>query len=66
MARIKLIIYNDLGEEIGVREKLLEIGVTNLDDIESEVESFRKSMLSEITKVLLEDSQATFKKKISG
>ncbi len=63
MATIKLIIYNDLGEEIGVREKILESGVGTLDEIESSVELFRQSMLPEITKVLLEDKQSTFKKK---
>ena len=29
MAKINLIIYNDLGEEIGVREKRLEANVSN-------------------------------------
>ena len=63
MAKIKLIIYNDLGEEIGVREKILESGIETLDEIESSVELFRQSMLPEITKVLLEDKQSIFKKK---
>ena len=63
MAKIKLIIYNDLGDEIGVREKILASGVDTLDDIESSVELFRQAMLPEITKVLLDDKQATFKKK---
>ena len=44
MAKIKLIIYNDLGEEIGVREKILESGVETLDEIESSVELFRQSI----------------------
>lgn len=35
---------------------------TTLDEMEREVEDFRKSMLPEITKVLLEDSQQAFKK----
>ena len=65
MAKIKLIIYNDLGEEIGVREKILESGVETLDEIESSIELFRQSILPEITKVLLEDKQSTFKKKQS-
>ena len=33
-----------------------------LDDIESAVELLRKSMLPEVTKILLKGSQATFKK----
>lgn len=63
MARIKLVIYNDLGEEIGTRETFVENGIDSLDTIESEVESFRKLMLPEITKIFLEDCQSTFKKK---
>ena len=66
MATIKLTIYNDLGEGIGVREKRLEVGVSALDDIESAVELFFKPMLSEVTKILLEESQATFKEKFTG
>ena len=63
MAKIKLTIYNDLGEEIGVRETTLSNGVETLDQIESSVELFRQSILPEITKVLLEDNQSNFKKK---
>lgn len=66
MARIKLVIYNDLGEEIGTRETFVENGIDSLDTIESEVESFRKLMLPEITKIFLEDCQATFKKNSDG
>ena len=62
MVKIRLIIYNDLGEEIKVREKILESGVETLDDMGSSVELFRQSMLPEITKVLLEDKQSALKK----
>ena len=33
MATINLIIYNDLGEEIGVREKRLEAGIRRYREI---------------------------------
>jgi hypothetical protein len=63
MAKIKLIIYNDLGDEIGIREKTLSEGVDNLDNIESSVESFRQEMLPEVSKILLASTQSDFKKK---
>jgi len=66
MARIKLVIYNDLGEEIGTRETFVENRIDSLDTIESEVESFRKLMLPEITKIFLEDCQSNFKKNSDG
>ena len=54
-AKITLTIYNDLGEEIGVRERLLERGVKTLNEAESSVKLFSQSMLPEITKVSLEN-----------
>lgn len=63
MGKIKLVIYNDLDEEVGVLEKQMLKSPTTLEEMEWEVEEFRKSMLPEITKILLEDSQREFKKK---
>jgi hypothetical protein len=40
--------------------------LNTLDEMESEVEEFRKSMLPEITKILLEESQRSFKKNSYG
>jgi pheromone shutdown protein TraB len=66
MTKIKLIIYNDFDEEVGFLEKKMVKNLNTLDEMESEVEEFRKSMLPEITKILLEESQRSFKKNSYG
>lgn len=63
MARIKVIIYDDLGHEIGLREKTINSSEHNFDAIEEAVEQFRRELLPEISKLLLESQQQEFKKK---
>jgi hypothetical protein len=63
MAKIKLTIYDDFGNEISQKEKKLDKGIDNLDLIEDQVEELRQEMLPEITKILLQSSQDAFKKK---
>jgi hypothetical protein len=63
MAKIKVTIYDDFGNEIGQKEKKLDKGIDNLDLIEDQVEELRQEMLPEITKILLQSSQDAFKKK---
>jgi hypothetical protein len=63
MATIKVIIYDDFGKEIGLREKTMKSSLNDFDSIEEEVELFRQEVLPEITKILLESEQKAFKKK---
>jgi hypothetical protein len=63
MATIKIIIYDDFGREIGLREKTMNIFENDFDAIEEGVEQFRQEILPEISKILLESQQQDFKKK---
>lgn len=63
MARIKVTIYDDFGNEIALQEKTMKSSFHDFDAIEDEVEQFRKEIMPEITKTLLETQQKAFKKK---
>ena len=63
MATIKVTIYDDFGQEIGIKEKTMKSVLHDFDAIEEEVEQFRKEVMPEITKILLESQQKEFKKK---
>jgi hypothetical protein len=63
MTTIKIIIYDDFGREIGLREKKISISENDFDSIEEGVEEFRQEILPEISKILLESQQKEFKKK---
>ena len=63
MATIKITILDDFGHEIGNKEQELPTDLDTIDKIESAVETFRRQMLPQISKHLLEASQEAYKKK---
>lgn len=58
ISKIRIIIYDDNDQEIGIQEQVIEGAMLDLDRIE--VEEFLKSKLPEITKTLLANSQKEF------
>jgi hypothetical protein len=62
MAQLKVILSDDLGNEIGYHEYEVEGENHNLSRIERKVEEMRPQILSDITKDLLMHEQAEYKK----
>jgi hypothetical protein len=63
MATIRLIIYDDEGNEITTTQQVLASELDTIAKIESAVEDFRQQVLPQVSKTLLEQSQKVFKKK---
>ena len=63
MARIRLTIYDDEGNEIKTTQQALASQLNTINQIEAAVEDFRQKALPQISKTLLEQSQKAFKKK---
>jgi hypothetical protein len=58
MAKIKITIENDEGEQIGKQEEYeLEVGKGTLGEIEAAVEGFKRKSLPKIEQQLLSESQ---------
>ena len=63
MARIKVILLDDEGQEINTRNYELSSELNNLSKIEKAVESLRPDLLGSLTQDLLLQEQEAFTKK---
>lgn len=62
MAQLKVILTDDFGNEIGYHEYPVGEEANNLSRIEQKIEELRPQILSDITKDLLLQEQAAYKK----
>ena len=63
MAQIKIVLLNDLGQEMKTHFYDLSTNLSQLDAMEREIETLRPTILGDITHDLLEQAQATDEKK---
>ncbi len=63
MAKIEIIIKDELGEELTRLQSMdLELGNQSLDEIETAVEKLKQKMLPEISSELMSQAQREFTK----
>jgi len=62
MAQLKVTLTDDFGNEIGYHEYAVGEAANNLSRIERKIEELRPQILSDITKDLLLQKQAEYKK----
>jgi hypothetical protein len=63
MAQVKVIVYDDNGQEINTHFYELSKSLEQLNDMEREIEALRPTILGDVTHDLLQEAQKKDEKK---
>ena len=63
MAQVKVIVYDDNGQELNTHSYELSKSLVQLNDMEREIEGLRPTILGDLTHDLLQEAQNKDKKK---
>jgi hypothetical protein len=63
MAQVKVIVYDDNGQEINTHSYELKNSLEQLNDMEREIETLRPRILGDVTHDLLQEAQKKDEKK---